>query len=85
MEDSLSDNSEELFQTNKGGVRIHKSFFPGKQNKKKNHVVKQRLLLITKHRNLKLIILVLLYVWEVVIVCMCVLSCFSHVQLFATL
>ena len=35
MEDSLSDNSEELFQTNKGGVRIHKSFFPGKQNKTK--------------------------------------------------
>ena len=37
MEDSLSDNSEELFQTNKGGARVHKSFFfPGKQNKKSN-------------------------------------------------
>jgi len=48
-----------------------------KQNKteKKKHVVKhRRLLLITKHIHLKLMILVLLYVWEDVRVSMCAKS-----------
>ena len=42
-----------------------------KQKIKKNVVKHQRLLLITKHRHLKLVILALLYVWEDVRVRMC--------------
>ena len=70
---------EELFRRNKGGARIYKFFLLGnkkiKQTNKKKHVVKhQRLLLITKHIHLKLMVLVLLYVWEDVRVRMCAKS-----------
>ena len=76
---------EEQFRRNKEGARIYKFFFffffagkqknQTKQNKQKKHVVKhRRLLLITKHIHLKLMILVLLYVWEDVRVSMCAKS-----------
>ena len=57
---SLSDSSEEQFQRGKGGARIYGSF-----SWKKTHVVKhQKLPIITKNKCLKVMILVLFYVWE---------------------
>ena len=59
---SLSYSSEELLQGNQGGARIYLSF-AGK--KKKKIVVKyQKVTANHRNRHLKLMILVVFYVWE---------------------
>ena len=60
--DSLSDSLEELFQSNKEGARIYRSFFVGEITQ---HIVKhEKITTNQKNRHLKLITLVLFYVWE---------------------
>ena len=58
---SISDNTEQLFQRGKEGVRIYSSFCnkrPDSQN------VKPLLLILKKIRHIKLMKLKLFYVWE---------------------
>ena len=59
---SLSYSSEELLQGNQGGARIYLSF-AGKK-KKKNVVKYQKVTANHRNRHLKLMILVVFYVWE---------------------
>ena len=57
---SFSDDSERLFQRGRGGGRIYKSFLL----KKKYIVEHQKITANHRNRHLKLMILVLFYVWE---------------------
>ena len=63
--ETLSNGSEELFQRGSGGDRIYRNLC-WKQNKRKQNVWSsiKRLLLITKSQTLKLMIIVLFYIWE---------------------
>ena len=59
MGDNLSDSSEGRLQRGKGGARVYE-LFAGKNMQSSI----ESLLLITKNRHLKLMILVLFCVWE---------------------
>lgn len=66
--DTLSDDSEELFQRGSGGDRIIRVFLKTKQKKIKCMVKHQKITYHTKNQTLKLMIVVLLYIWEDIIV-----------------
>ena len=65
--DTLSDDSEELFQRGSGGDRIIRVFLKTKENKMHGQISKDH---FSSHKkpDTKLMIVVLLYIWEDVIV-----------------
>lgn len=67
MGDTLSDDSEELFQRGSGGDRIIRVFLKTKENKMHGQISKDH---FSSHKkpDTKLMIVVLLYIWEDVIV-----------------
>ena len=63
--DTLSDDSEELFQRSSGGDRIYRSLFENKTKEKKMHgQTSEDHFSSQKNQTLKLMIVELLYIWE---------------------
>ena len=59
-----TESYEKLFPRSKGGAKKYMNFLLKKKQNKTNIVKHQRLLPFTKNSHLKLMILVLFYVWE---------------------